>query len=154
MERSDGETSRKCLSSLHIKFNLPPLSFKTLHSFVVEEKKMLIWKKKNKKKPNPLVWYKSLLVESQGEICSVLITKSRPARHKRGLYIGHSHPQPGPVPSASSFSTAICHEEFKFHIFICQLRKGLSAEAYTTVCQKARGPWWQYALTFVLPGSR
>lgn len=65
-----------------------------------------------------------------------------------------SRPQPSTVPLASSFSTAICHEEFKFHIFVCQLRKGLSAEAYTTVCQKAYSPRWQYTLIFVLPGSR
>lgn len=64
------------------------------------------------------------------------------------------HSQPSTVPLASSFSTAICHEEFKFHIFVCQLRKGLSAEAYTTVCQKAYSPRWQYTLIFVLPGSR
>lgn len=150
MEKHPGNVFQACILNLICH----PCPLRLCIHLLWRKKKMLIWKKKNKKKPNPLVWYKSLLVESQGEICSVLITKSRPARHKRGLYIGHSHPQPGPVPSASSFSTAICHEEFKFHIFICQLRKGLSAEAYTTVCQKARGPWWQYALTFVLPGSR
>lgn len=50
-----------------------------------------------------------------------------------------------------SFSRFICHEEFKFHIFLCQLWKGLSAGAYTPVCQGATGSQWQYNLIFVLP---
>lgn len=64
MERSDGETSRKCLSSLHIKFNLPPLSFKTLHSFAVEEKKNVDLKEKEQKKTEPT----SLVQEFVGRV--------------------------------------------------------------------------------------
>lgn len=151
---SDGEVSRKHLSCLHIKFNLPPLSSKTWHSSA--EKKMLIWKKERggKKRPQSAITVCLAKWESLKEksiVCE--LQRAAPCcRHRACLC--PSHPQPSTVPLASSFSTAICHEEFKFHIFICQLRKGLSAEAYTTACQKAYSPCWQYALIFVLPGSR
>lgn len=157
VERSDGEASRKHLSCLHIKFNLPPLSLKTWHS--PAEKEMLIWKKKEcgggvGERNQSAITVCLAKWESLKEKLIVCELQRAAPRCRHRACICHSCPQPSTVPLASSFSTAICHEEFKFHIFICHLWKGLSAEAYTTVCQKANSPHWQYGLTFVLPGSR
>ena len=152
VERSNGEASRKHLSCLHIKFNLPPLSFKTRHSSA--GKRCWSERKRRGKKSQSAITVCLAKWESLKEkriVCE--LQRAAPCSRHRAC-ICHSCPQPGTVPLASSFSTAICHEEFKFHIFVCQLRKGLSAEAYTTVCQKAYSPLWQYTLIFVLPGSR
>lgn len=75
--------------------------------------------------------------------------------YKRGRFKGVTQKQYVFCPTVIllvflSFSGFICHEEFKFHIFFCQLWKGLSAGAYTTVCQEAYSTQWQYNLIFVL----